>query len=543
MCLYADTKPLTPDSSSPVDFTQEKTDIILAIETEAGWDKQTLTTEGLYQPTGLQIEIDSNGVVHLIYVRKLDKVLGEELQTVDYLVYRTIEEGIVSEEIEVGDLNVGNVAGLGGWRTRFAFTPDNQVYMLREGSTQDLTQPVFNLLIPNGEGNWTITELSGLPRANWYRLGDFLIDTEGRPHMIFADYAYNNSGEPYTSGGSAGRDDAGFHNLWYASSETLDGQGWSAFMLDADPNSDVATLYNDEFWPNLSLDENNNPAVATWEWKVGNRLPGYNSHTVFFLRDSEGNWSTSRTTRLLDNVTYRPEGELAGMGPGLVKTATGWHGVWDSSHPRPFEHSFLRGGIMYRYSPDGKNWTYYQPLAEFSGEGYSVVKIDAQNRLNVLVLGDHTDTQLYLLRYQLPSNNLMEVYPDRRYYFLGEPVTLHARVQSDAVGDYYVAAVSKARPDINQPSETWQLNANLAWVQINSLAELTPTLTIPAGSGLNFNDTIGVVEANQQPFDKPDTDYTIYSLVVNQGADFNDAQQWVTPLFTREITANKSFPE
>lgn len=544
--LYANPKPVQANASAPINFEIERTDIILAIETASGWDKVTLSTDGVYQPAGLQIEADSNDVLHMIYIRKTAKLMAGELTNVDYLMYRTFNAGTLSDEVEVGDIDAtpANFAGLGGWRTRMAIAPDNAVYMLREGATEGLKEPVFNLLIPDEDGNWTMQTLSGLPTANWYRLAEFLIDKAGHPHLLYSDYAYNNAGQTYTSGGFAGLDHLGFHNLWYAESQTLDGQGWTSFQLDEDPNSDLPTLYNFQYWPTLTLDEKNNPAVANWLWKAGTVLPGYGASTVFFRRDSDGNWSVNRTTRVFDNagLSYVPNASLAGMGPGLVKTDTGWHGVWDSSHPRPFEHAFGRGGILYRYSPDGKDWSYYQPLAEFSAEGYCITQVDKSNRLNVLVLGDHTDTQLYLLRYQLPDTNLMELFSDRRYYYRGEAVSLHARIKSGAVGDFYAITISQARPEINQASEIWQLTANLTWQKVADLTQLQPLLSLPDNAGLDFNSAIGVVAAGQKPFDKPDTDYTLYSLVTQAGSKPTEGK-WVTPLYSKEITVNKSLPQ
>jgi len=542
--LYAQPKPLALNSSQAVDFDHEKTDIILAVETATGWSKQTLTTEGVFQPSGLQIEVDKNDVLHLIYIRKLTKTFSKTAQEVDYLIYRKVENGVVSEEVEVGDtsLQPPNFSGLGGWRTRMAIAPDNSVYMIREGGNDNLGLPLLKLLTPDGKGNWTAQAISGLPATNWYRIGKFLIDSAGKAHIIFVDYAYNSAAQTYTAGGFFGLDNLGFHNLWYASSATLDARDWKAVQLDEDPKSSAPALNNFQFWPDLALDERNNPAVATWLWRVDTQFPGYNSSTVFLQPDAAGNWVGNRTTRIFDDVTYRPNGPLAGMGAGLIKDAAGWHGVWDSSHPRPFEHAFERGGVMYRFSPDGQDWAYYQPVAEFSAEGFCIVKIDKQNRVNILVLGDHTDTQLYLLRYQLPNNNLMEVFADRRYYYSGESVTMKARVQPGAVGDFYVAAMSKERPKIKQAAEIWQLTANLTWQKIKGLDQLRPLLSLPAGAGVDFNNTIGVVGPGQAPFDKQDTDYTIYSVVAEPGTNVLDGQ-WVTPLFAREISVNKSLPQ
>lgn len=542
--LYASPKPAVANSSAGIDYTNEKSDIILAIETDTGWSKTTLTTEGLYKPAALQIKMDAGGTFHLIYVRKLTKKMAGTNQVVDYLVYRTISNGVVSAEKEVGNLdaNPANFAGLGGWRTRLAIGPNNSVYMLREGANTESTKPQFNLLIPDGKGNWNMTTLTGLASANWFHLAEFLIDSKGRGHIAFGDFAYNSSGQAYVSNGSASRDDFGFHNLWYASSNTLDGKGWSQTQLKEDPATSVPALFEQQFWTTMTLDDKDNPAVTTWAWKVGTAYPGNGTPNIFFYRSSDGSWNRVQTTRTFENLSYQPKAALAGMGAGIIKDASGWHGVWDSSHPRPFEHESPRGGLQYQFSPDGKNWNSYQVLQGFSAEGSCLVRLDKQGRLNILVLGDYTDTQLYLLRYQLPGNNLMEIYPDRRFYYTGESVTIHARVQSAAVGDFYVVAVSKARPEISQPSEIWQLTSNLSWQNIESLGQLRPVLTLPASGGLDFHNTLGQVGTGQQPFNRPDTDYTVYSLVVKPGASLFDSQQWVTPLFARELIANKTLP-
>ena len=290
---------------------------------------------------------------------------------------------------------------------------------------------------------------------NGSRLGEFHIDTLGRPHIIYGDYAYDSNGNSYSTNGNHLDVDAnGYHNLWYAFSETLSGSNWQSLILDATP-----TLYNWQFWVDLTTDENGVPAVAKWIWKPGTITPqAYGTYTVFFRQVSGewNNWTVTRTTASFDNLTYKGVSKVpgvgpdtvAGMGPGIVKDKYGWHGVWDNSHPRPFEHEEPRGGTIYHFSSDGVDWSYYQIIAPFSVEAHCEAQI-RDGVLNVLVLGDHTDTQLYLLRYKLPGNSIMEFYPDRETYYEGETISLHALVRNGFQGDWYAAAITGGNSAIN----------------------------------------------------------------------------------------------
>lgn len=549
LVIYAMPKPHIANSTAGIAYSEksiadnETSEIWLAVETETGWNKIPITGNGAYTPTGLHLQVDSRGVAHLIYIEKRSVVLGTETKVQDYLMYRTFQDGILSAEVMVGDLPKGNVAGLGGWRTYMAISPDNKVYLLREGASEkDANKPAFKLLIPNGQGNWTATEIafSNLPASNWYHLGKFIIDSRGEAHIVFGDFAYNRNGQKYQATGERTVDKLGYHNLWYASSKTLDGQGWTAFQLDEDLNNPLPTLYEQEFWLDLIVDAQHNPSVATWVHPVGTNEMKHNTSGFMFYRDSAGKWQGNRTTRIFDaSYTYKGKGWVEGMGAGLAKDQYGWHGVWDSSHSRPIEHESPRGGLIYRFSPDGKDWTNYQLLAEFSGEGSSLVKIDKQNRLNVLVLGDHTDTQLYFLRYQLPDNNLMEVSPDRKFYYNGETVSLNAQVRNGAVGDFYVAVVGEARPEIQQPQEIWQLTSSFNWEKISNFNQLKPVVSL--AQGISFNGQISAIASKQPPFKNPDTNYTIYSVVARQGTNVLNGQ-WTTPLFSRQLIANKTLP-
>jgi hypothetical protein len=543
--VYAKPKPKTPNSTAPFQ-PDERTDIILAIENGDTWDKTMLTTEGVYRPSGIQIDSDSNDVMHITYIKKVVKDIGG-LGEHDYLIYRKhTPAGGLSEEIEVGDIEAQNFSGLGGWRTRLEIAPDNQVYMIREYENE------LRLLSPEGD-NWKAESIVLLP-INWSRLAEFHIDAGGRPHIVYGDYAFDANGNLYkTNGNAAIVDHNGYHNLWYAYSETLTGSGWQGMILDEAPapSDPLPSLYNWQFWVDLTTDENNNPAIAKWIWNPGTPSPqAYNTYTFFFRKKTNQDWQIARTTRSFDPLMYKGISQVpgkavdavAGMGPGIIKDQSGWHGVWDNSHPRPFEHVSDRGGILYRFSPDGANWTYYQRLAPFSAEGRCEVQIQ-DGKLNILILGDHTDTQLYLLRYQLPSNNLMEVFPDRETYYQGESISLHALVREGGfVGDWYVLAISQPRPDIGEPTgDIWSLsydNNNFRWSKVNSLNTLKPMFSnMP---GLNFLDKLMDIPPLTAPFDKP-REYDLYSVVSEPNVDPLQGK-WVTPFFQRHILANWPLP-
>lgn len=536
--LYAKPKPVTPNVNTPVDFKNEKTDIILAIENGDSWDKQILTTEGIYQPTGIQIDVDSQDVMHLIYIRQMVKEIAGKPELVDYLIYRKrTPAGVLSEEIEVGDLETGNLSGLGGWRTRLEITSDDKIYMIREGEAE------FRILIPEN-GNWRQESITGLS-MNWPRLGEFKIDAKGRPHIIYGDYAYDANGNSYNTNSEFSQvDHNGYHNLWYAFSETLTGSDWKAKILSENPYKLTPTLYNFQFWVDLTIDKNNNPAVAKWIWKPGTISPqAYNTYTVFFHKKSSNwdDWQIARTTASFDNLTYKGQtkdaGTVAGMGPGIIQDKYGWHGIWDNSHPRPFEHVSDRGGIMYRFSPDGIKWTVYQRIAPFSAEGRCEVQIHNGN-LNILILGDHTDTQLYLLRYKLPDNPLMEVFPDRETYYQGESISLHALIRDGFVGNWYLAAKSRGNPAIAEPGDIWYMKSDFTWAQISSLNQAKPVFVNT--QGFSFNDKIAEIPPLTPPFNKAH-EYDIYSLVTKPGTTPFEGQ-WLTPLFHKHIFANWPLP-
>jgi len=326
--LYASPAPVAPNSNADIARddkvmeNNERSAIWLLVETEQGWNKIPVTGNGAYQPTGLRLQLDNNGTLHLSYIEKRSVMLGTETKIEDYLMYRTFENGVLSAEKMVGDVPKGNVAGLGGWRTYMAIAPDNEVYFLREGaSEQNPNKPVLKLLVPDGNGNWEAKNVSftNLPAPNWFHLSKFIIDSTGVAHIIFGDFAYDKNGQQYVATSEATADHFGYHDLWYATSNTLDGEGWSAFKLDEDPASAIPTLHEQEFWVDLTLDEQNNPIVTTWLHPVGTNDIKSNTSGFMFSRDSIGNWSGIRTTRAFDGLPYTGKGYVEGMGAGLIK--------------------------------------------------------------------------------------------------------------------------------------------------------------------------------------------------------------------------------
>ncbi len=524
---------------------RQHTDVILASETETDWNKVILTPVSIYRPDATHIDVDPAGNFHITYIKNNGNVdeLGNPDSDLMYLFLRPEElDGLTHGDVVIREQRVS----LGGWRSQLEVGDNGQPYILREFETG------FCLFTPAPEETesklsecsvvypgWRAQKLN-LPAVNWSRLGEFLVDSAGGAHLIYGDYAYDRHGNPYQGDGTyGGADHDGYHNLWYAYSPSPEANAWQRQPLDE--GSGVPTLYNWQFWVDLAVDEQNNPAVSKWLWKPGtpDRL-AYDTKNLLFHKQA-GQWRMNYTSRLFDaSLTYAPHGPVAGMGAGLVKNAQGWHGVWDNSHPRPFEHESERGGLMYRYSPDGLTWSSYQLIAPYSGEGRSEVQLHGQ-QMNILVLGDHTNAKLYFLRYQLPGDNLLEVFPDRKYYYRGEPVTINARLEPGAAGDFYAVAISRARPEIQQSSEIWQLTGNLTWEKISDLSQWRPVLSFPQG-GAKFTLPISQVGPGEPPFDKPDTYYDILSVVTPPGGAPLDNANWITPGFTASLGANLTIP-
>ena len=120
----------------------------------------------------------------------------------------------------------------------------------------------------------------------------------------------------------------------------------------------------------------------------------------------------------------------------------------------------------------------------------------------------------------------------------GEGIELNVQLRSGAVGDFYILAISEPRPEINQPQEIWQLRADFSWQKLVSLQGLNPLLSLDTPFALTAS--IARIAAGRAPFDKEDTDYNIYSLVVAPGEDLFSGN-WITPLASFPLTANKSF--
>ena len=92
-----------------------------------------------------------------------------------------------------------------------------------------------------------------------------------------------------------------------------------------------------------------------------------------------------------------------------------------------------------------------------------------------------------------------------------------------------------------QPSEIWQLNPDLSWSKLDDLAGIQPVATFLGP--FQFDAAIGVVGAEQGPFDRLDTYYDVWSLVVLPGGNVFDPAHWVTPLARHTLVGNLAFPQ
>ena len=446
--------------------------IIYAVETNEGWQQRTISTQGKYIPTGIQIAVASNDTISIMYITASN----------DYdasLVYRTITPtGILSDEI---------IVAAGGWRSRLQLTPQDTPVIIREWST--------GLMLYTWNSDSFVEHTIQLPISTQVRLGDFKMDTTSGCHILFGDFAHGDS-----------------HNLWYAYAPTPQTGTWAAQIID---NS--GHLYEMEFWVDLTIDSLNNPIAASYYYNDGN-IPTWG---VFYKRQANGSWTSTISTRKQENCR-------AGMGPGLAVDTYGYHGVWDNSPPNPYEAESPRGTIFYRYSPDGNNWKVHQMLAPYSAEGRCVVRIK-NNQLNVLVLGDYTDTKLHFLRYQLPADKVFDLYPDRMMYHRGEPITFNLFMRGSFNADLYSVCIGR------QSGRIFQLASNLQWHEIPSLQNLGPVVSNYFVD--TFNNELITVIPSAPPASVRDI-FDCYSVAAEPGSNVLDQANWLTPLYGKYIYSN-----
>lgn len=469
--------------------------IIYAVENGNTWNKQILSQQGKYIPTGVQISLDSTGIFHVIYIKGTNDFDSS-------LTYRTISrEGIPSPEQNVG---------MGGWRSRLEINPvDDKPYIMRE------FEGGLNILIPQIGGGF-IAKAVDIPAVPFVRLagvggGSFQIDETGGFHVIYGD-SFTTATHPVY--GTNPR-----HYLWYANSDSANGP-WTAIKLDdiiSDPSERLRT-WELEFWTDMTIVNGIYPIIITYAYNfVDMSIIG--TYGRIFRKDMIG-WHTVIATRNQPRATAGGENGIAQDLNATTSRKRGFHGVWDNSPPEPFEFESSRGGIMYRFSPDGINWMVHQLVASYSAEGRCVVKI-YNDKLNILVLGDFTDTKLRFLRYAMHANNLMELYPYQMLHKVGESVPLNGFVHGNFVGDWYALIIGRYTGSL------WFLNSAFTWQQIASLSDLAPFFS--NFSGIDFNAPVFNIPPFTAPFPVQDI-YDFYSVVATTGTNVFD-RNWVTPLF------------
>lgn len=529
------------------------TDVILAVETPNGWVEAIVTPVSVYRPDAIHLDADDADHFHLTYLQKNGGAQYiNDFETED-LMYARLSKAEIHGWIGNQELFHAQVStraqpvSLGGWRSQLEVSAAGTPYIVREfenglclftpdTAAAELADSPCSLVYPG----WQAQKLE-LPRMNWSRLGEFHLDAQGGAHLIYGDYAFDRKGQPYTAGDGFQPEPhlEYYHNLWYARASAPQGV-WGAMILDENAADSTPTLYNWQFWVDLTSDAEGNPAVTKWLWKPGTQdVQAYDTKSVFFHNNGAG-WRAAYATPIFNDVSHYADGPVAGMGPAVLKTAEGWHGVWDSSHSRPYDHTSERGGLMYRFSPDGIDWSTHQILAEFSAEGRVEMQLH-DNTLNILVLGDHKDTKLYFMRYQLPEPAHLEVFPGRTFYYRGEPVSLHAKIGAGAVGDFYAAVFSRSRPEINQPGEIWQLLPDYTWQKIVDVQALAPFMSVTPANAAAQVLKLGNVAAMTEPFAQKDTYYDVYTVAAKPGTHVLDLQ-WLTPLTGHTLFANIALP-
>ncbi|GEM_PF-1634311 len=479
---------------------QNRTQIIYAKKTiGGGWAPQTgansqqiLEEKGKLGSISTAIQVDSAGTVHVSYLVSKEMKDANGVAHKEWLVYQQIKDGKPSAAIPVAS---------GAFHTRMQLDGDNRPIFIREGEVfaKDgvlLPQPfarTLRLYRPTGENTWQMNELhNSLPSLGapapaastyphpYFRVADFAYDpARKRFHLTYGDKNadFLRSAYPTCNQGHCSVNPVYFppgtgHNLRYAYSD--DGMTWVPSNIDIS-----GTLSENEFWTTLVLNGNGAPYAAMYRYATQpNGYHGGSSNIVGRYDATANAWNM---IPVAGQSTYPGVPHVAGMGPGLaIDSAGGIHGVWDNSPPQPIDADGANGNTMYRYSPDGQNWTTRQMLIPYSVEGNCRVKLFNQ-KLVALVLGDYKNARLMLVEADVPSASasLYEVQTNKRLYAPGETVQFYNRIQGAVGGDYYLLAqgpFDKINGTYRALSTTklYSLNPDRTWTAIAAKANAKP---------------------------------------------------------------------
>jgi hypothetical protein len=321
---------------------------------------QRLSSDGLRSSNSTHLIVDAQGVVHLCYLRR----------TTESLYYRRIENDALGVELLVDN---------GAWHTRMQLDRAGRPMFAREDQTWPEGASRLELLTTTDGATWNGRLLNVPAQVQAFRLADFLYVAENY-HLTFGDSAQT---RPVLAGkGSSAYVDGLFHNLYYATSG--DGTQWDVRLVD-----DSSTLYENEFWTALAVDQGN-PIVGFYQYAEYDNQ--YNTGTSAIVSRWNGSaWDRDQATRAWYEATR------AGMGIALLVRSPGTYlGAWDFSPDDTYDPNFRgpRGNIAIVRNGEDNGWQDKLQLEPFSAEGRIVIRQQG-DRLHLLVLGDFVDAKLY----------------------------------------------------------------------------------------------------------------------------------------------------
>jgi len=317
--------------------------------------KIILSENGKLGSVSTWLRVDQNDVVHISYIE-----FQNDPDT--SLMYRTVTNSNLSGAVLVAK---------GGWHTKMALNQQGAPVFLRDGVH-------FMQFYTPQNGSWSNIQVT-LPDENYFRGAQMRYDsTNQRYHISY--------GDDYDAAS-----DGKYSHYKYAYSDN--GRDWVSSTIN-----NRVTLWEMEFWTDLVVSSNGKVYAGMMEI---NRADHFNA-TGLFGAFVNGSWTTQR---IAGNVC--PEGKSAaggGLGFAFDKYQV-LYGIWDDS---PIEacngYDGAHGNIIMGYSEDANKWQDLKQLKPYSAEGRCAVAIH-DDRLALLVLGDHTDTHLHLIEYSINGPN------------------------------------------------------------------------------------------------------------------------------------------
>jgi hypothetical protein len=466
----------------------------------------------------------STGIVHICYIVQRAFIDNDGITHDSGLVYQTIMNGKVSAKVNVSS---------GSFHTRMQLNQNGKIIFVREyeiflnpdGTIRPLPYPkALRMQIPvNGATNQWTDKILQLPTAEDYRLAGFVYDqVHGRYHIIYGDKnaeylrnTYPTVNPPVTPDKHPVYFPPGSgHKLWHTYS--TNGNDWITSLVDGSGN-----ISENEFWTDMHVDSNGTPYVVSYRYATDSQGVQEGTSNIFAKLKNDGSWQV----QTVDGKTSGASPSRAGGGSQFAIDSSGrFHGVWDNSPDKPIDAEGADGNVMYRFSPDGENWAIRQAILPYSAEGNCLIKV-YNNKLLLMVLGDYSDARLMFLECQMPAatDALFEISSDKMFYAPGEAMNLHAYIQGEGSGDYYILAagpynVNPATGSL-EPIATTQyvyLGSDFAWhATPGDLSLFQPVLSHCPLFELNL-DFMSVIARNTFPFINP-ARYVLYSVVSKTG--------------------------